>query len=140
MAFEASRRIAASPATTFAAFADSARLAVWWGPAGFTSTFDTFDFRPGGKWSFVMHGPDGKNYPNEIVVMQVEAPTKIVLHHVSQPRYLLTVTFAPVPEGGTVVHWHQDFEDQELAQRMERIVVPANEQLLDRLAAEVVRP
>jgi uncharacterized protein YndB with AHSA1/START domain len=136
MAFQTSRSIAASPSRVFAAFADSARLSEWWGPAGFTSTFDAFEFRTGGKWSFVMHGPDGKDYPNEMVVAQVDPPQLIVLHHVSQPRYLLTVTLAPAAHGATLVHWHQAFEDAELASRMERIVVPANEQLLDRLAAE----
>lgn len=138
MAFETSRNIAAPPSDVFAAFADSARLACWWGPAGFSNSFGTFEFRPGGQWAFIMHGPDGKNYPNEIVVAKVDPPTRIVLHHVSQPRYLLTVTLAPSPDGGTVVRWHQDFEDAELARRMERIVVPANEQVLDRLAAEVL--
>ncbi len=140
MAFQTSRSIAASPSRVFAAFADSARLSVWWGPAGFTSTFGAFDFRAGGKWSFVMHGPDGKGYPNEIVVVQVDESSRIVLHHVSQPRYLLSVTLTPAADGGTLVHWHQAFEDAELAARMERIVVPANEQLLDRLAAEVEGP
>src|SRR4029450_11050374 len=67
MTFQASRKIAAPPSCVFAAFEDSARLAVWWGPAGFTNTFKTYEFKPGGKWSFTMHGPDGKNYPNEIV-------------------------------------------------------------------------
>ena len=29
---------------------DPARIARWWGPAGFTNTIHTFDFRPGGEW------------------------------------------------------------------------------------------
>jgi uncharacterized protein YndB with AHSA1/START domain len=33
MTFRASRKIAAPPSRVFAAFEDSARLAVWWGPA-----------------------------------------------------------------------------------------------------------
>jgi uncharacterized protein YndB with AHSA1/START domain len=56
--------------------------AVWWGPAGFTNTFDTFEFKPGAKWSFSMHGPDGKSYPNENVVTEIEPPTRIIIHHV----------------------------------------------------------
>jgi uncharacterized protein YndB with AHSA1/START domain len=38
MTFQASRKIAAPPSSVFAAFEDSSRLAVWWGPAGFTNT------------------------------------------------------------------------------------------------------
>ncbi|EMO29454.1 toxin-antitoxin system, toxin component domain protein [Leptospira interrogans serovar Bataviae str. HAI135] len=39
----------------------------WWGPKGFTNTFETMDVRPGGIWKFIMHGPDGTDYPNLIV-------------------------------------------------------------------------
>ncbi|HYF78704.1 MAG TPA: SRPBCC domain-containing protein [Symbiobacteriaceae bacterium] len=139
MAFQASRKIAAPPSSVFAAFESSARLAVWWGPAGFTNTFTTFEFGPGGKWSFIMHGPDGKDYPNEIVMTEIMAPNRIVIDHVSQPRYLLTVTLEPTDDGGTLVGWHQAFENPDLGRSLERIVVPANEQLLDRLSAEVLR-
>ena len=48
------------------AFSDPVRLARWWGPAGFTNTFTICEFKPGGQWSFTMHGPDGTNYPNAI--------------------------------------------------------------------------
>jgi uncharacterized protein YndB with AHSA1/START domain len=30
------------------------------GPDGFSTTTSQFDFRPGGVWCFVMHGPDGR--------------------------------------------------------------------------------
>ncbi len=123
----------------FAAFGDAARLAVWWGPAGFTSTFKSFEFTPGGKWSFTMHGPDGKTYANAITIAELEPPEKIVIHHTSGPRYLLTVTLESTADGGTVVGWHQEFENPDVGRRMERIVVPANEELLDRLSAEVMR-
>ena len=39
--------------------------------------------------------------------------------------------------GGTLVGWNQDSENPDVGRRMERILVPANEQLLDRLSAEV---
>jgi uncharacterized protein YndB with AHSA1/START domain len=138
MTSQASRKIAAPPSSVLPAFGDRARLSVWWGPAGFTNTFKTYEFKPGGKWSFMMHGPDGKNYPNEIVIKEIEPPKRIVIHHVSQPRYLLTVTLEPTAEGGTLVGWNQDFENPEVGLRMEPIVVPANEQLLDRLSTEVL--
>lgn len=37
----------------------------WWGPKGFTNTFQEFDVRPGGKWKFTMHGPKKGNYKIE---------------------------------------------------------------------------
>jgi uncharacterized protein YndB with AHSA1/START domain len=136
---QTSRELPAPPSSVFAAFADGARLALWWGPSGFTSTFKAFDFSPGGEWSFTMHGPDGKDYANEIVVVEVEVPTRIVLHHVSGPRYLLTMTLDSTADGGTLVGWNQDFENADVGGRLEPIVVPANEELLDCLSAEVLR-
>jgi uncharacterized protein YndB with AHSA1/START domain len=43
----------------FEAFTDVKHLARWWGPTGFTTTTRAFEFRPGGVWDFVMHGPYG---------------------------------------------------------------------------------
>lgn len=50
----------------FGAWTDPAHLAHWWGPKGFTNSFHEFDLRPGGNWRFVMHGPDGVDYRNQI--------------------------------------------------------------------------
>lgn len=138
MTFQTSREIAALPSSVFAAFADSARFAIWWGPAGFTNTFKTCEFEPGGKWSYVMHGPGGKTYPNESIFRDIEPSKRIVIHHISQPRYLLTVNLEPTNGGGTLVQWEQDFGDPRVASGIEHIVVPANEQNLDRLSAEVL--
>ena len=64
-----SRVFNASRERLYAAFADPAQVAVWWGPAGFTNTIHDFDLRPGGKWLFTMHGPDRGNYQNECVFL-----------------------------------------------------------------------
>jgi uncharacterized protein YndB with AHSA1/START domain len=139
MTFRTSREIAADPASVFAAFEDMARLAAWWGPAGFTNTFETCEFTPGGRWSFVMHGPNGNDYPNESIFRDIEPPKKIVIQHVSKPRYLLTVILEPTATGGARVRWEQEFENPKVASGIEHIVVPANEENLDRLSAEVLR-
>jgi uncharacterized protein YndB with AHSA1/START domain len=116
----------------FAAFAQAELLACWWGPSGFSNTFEVFEFRPGGRWRFVMHGPDGSHHPNESVFVAVDAPSALVIQHVSQPRFALTVTLAP-HERGTAITWTQEFEDRAVAARIRHIVEPANEQNLDRL-------
>lgn len=135
--FSTSREIAAAPDEVFAAFSDPQRLARWWGPAGFTNTFNICEFEPGGRWSYVMHGPNRGNYRNESVFAEVEAPRKVVVQHVSEPKYRLTITLTPAA-GGTTVSWVQIFENADVASRIEHIVVPANEQNLDRLSAEVL--
>ncbi|WP_420909039.1 SRPBCC family protein [Leptospira noguchii] len=53
----------------------------WWGPKGFTNTFETMDVRPGGIWKFIMHGPDGTDYPNLIVFLEIIRPEKLVYKH-----------------------------------------------------------
>jgi uncharacterized protein YndB with AHSA1/START domain len=136
--FRTSRHIPASPDEVFAAISDPQRLARWWGPAGFTNTFNVCEFEAGGRWEFVMHGPDGRSYPNESVFADVEAPGKVVVEHRSAPRFRLTITMTP-SDGGTTVAWAQAFESDDVAKSVEEIVVPANEQNLDRLAAEALR-
>ncbi len=134
--FQTSKDIAASPAAVFAAFADPQRLARWWGPDGFRNSFDFCDFRPGGAWQFTMHGPDGANYPNESVFFAIEANRRVVIDHVCQPLFRLTVDLEP-SASGTLVHWTQVFEDAAVAAAVAHIVEPANAQNLARLAAEV---
>ena len=136
--FSTSREIPATVEQVFAAFSHPERLARWWGPAGFTNTFSVCEFENGGRWSYVMHGPNGGNYPNESVFAEIESPTKIVIEHVSKPKYRLTIVLAS-SAAGTLVSWSQAFEDPDVASRIEHIVVPANEQNLDRLSAEVLR-
>lgn len=69
------RLVEAPRERVFKAFSDPARLARWWGPHGFGSTFHEFDLRPGGAWRFVMHGPDGANYPNQSVFVGIHGRT-----------------------------------------------------------------
>ena len=134
--FSTSREIPATAEEVFAAFSDPERLSRWWGPAGFTNTFSVCEFKNGGRWSFIMHGPDGRNYPNESVFEEIESPGRIVVRHVSEPKFRLTIVLAS-STAGTVVSWSQAFENSDVASRVEHIVVPANEQNLDRLSAEL---
>jgi uncharacterized protein YndB with AHSA1/START domain len=130
------RLISATPREVFAAFEQADRLARWWGPNGFTNTFDTFEFKPGGRWIFTMHGPNGANYANESVFREIVPDAKIVVEHVVNPRFTLTVTLTPRGDQ-THLAWAQEFESAEMAERIRDFAGPANEQNLDRLAAEV---
>jgi len=134
--FTSTRNLGAEPSAVFAAISDPARLARWWGPSGFSNRFDVFDFRPGVKWVFDMIGPDGRIYPNESVFENIEADRRVVIRHVCQPHFTLTITLEAAP-GGTRIHWLQVFADAAVASAIRHIVEPANEQNLDRLSAEV---
>src|SRR5688500_7574796 len=57
------------------------RIQNWWGPEGFTNTIEKMHAEPGGEWIFVMHGPDGKSYPNKTIFREVVRHKKIVHEH-----------------------------------------------------------
>ncbi len=136
--FSTSREISATPEQIFAAISNPERLARWWGPAGFSSTFTLCEFKPGGRWSFVLHGPDGKNYPNENIFAEIDSPKKVVIRHVVGHKFSLTIELTASAKG-TRLTWDQAFENADEAKRIEHIVVPSNEQNLDRLEAELAR-
>lgn len=135
--FNHSLEIPATPEQVFAAISTPERLARWWGPAGFTNTVSVCKFKTGGRWSLVMHGPDGANYPNENVFGEIVPNQKVVVEHPMQPVFRLTIELAP-SKTGTLVSWAQAFESSEVARQIEHIVVPANDENLQRLKAEIL--
>lgn len=132
--FRTARTIAATPDGVYAAFADPARLAAWWGPAGFHNEFESFEFRVGGTWRFVMVGPDGTRYANENEFVELVPGVRVVVRHLSAPHFRLTVAMTAMPDG-THLTWTQTFDDPAVAAAVRHVVVPSNEQNLDRLAA-----
>ena len=76
-----SRVIHAPRERVFEAFTEVRHLSRWWGPEGFTTTTCTFEFRVGGEWEFVMHGPDGTDYAEWISWTEIDPPARIALLH-----------------------------------------------------------
>jgi uncharacterized protein YndB with AHSA1/START domain len=76
-----SRLIDAPRELVFEAFSEVRHLSQWWGPTGFTTTTRAFEFRVGGEWSFVMHGPDGTDYQEWISWTEISPPERITLVH-----------------------------------------------------------
>src|SRR5581483_6496406 len=76
-----SRLIGAPRELVFEAFTRVRHLARWWGPQGFTTTTRSFEFRVGGAWDFVMHGPDGTDYQEWITWREIVPPERIALLH-----------------------------------------------------------
>ncbi|GLW24621.1 ATPase [Microbispora triticiradicis] len=76
-----SRAIGAPRELVFEAFTQVRHLSQWWGPEGFTTTTRSFEFRVGGAWAFVMHGPDGTDYQEWITWTEIVPPERIALVH-----------------------------------------------------------
>jgi len=98
---------------------DPDHIAQWWGPNGFRNTIFEMDVRPGGVWRFVMHGPDGTDYQNKFVYVDVVEPERIVYDHVTGPLFRATATFAE-QDGKTSVTVEMMFETAELRDRVEK--------------------
>jgi uncharacterized protein YndB with AHSA1/START domain len=75
------RIIGAPRELVFKAFTEVRHLSRWWGPEGFSTTTRSFEFRAGGAWDFVMHGPDGTDYQEWITWREIVAPERIALLH-----------------------------------------------------------
>jgi uncharacterized protein YndB with AHSA1/START domain len=77
---------------------DPKHLSQWWGPNGFRTTTSAFEFKAGGVWRFVMHGPNGRDYENRITFDEIVKPERIAYHHgggddVEPVQFRTTVTF-----------------------------------------------
>ena len=130
--------IPASPAQVFAALQDPERVARWWGPAGFTNTIEKYEFTPGGSWLLTMHGPDGKDYPNESRFTRIVPDRIFEIEHLNGHHFTLTIELEPHLQG-TYVLWRQTFDTVKHYTGLAQFVATANEQNLERFAAEVVR-
>ena len=113
-----SRVFDAPRALVFSVWTDPKHLAQWWGPNGFTTTTHAYDFRPGGVWRFVMHGPDGRHYQNRITFDEIVPPERIVYRHgggddVEPVQFTQTVTFEDLNNGKTLLTWHGKFPSAE---------------------------
>lgn len=100
----------------------------WWGPVGFNLTTHKHEFKTGGAWSFIMHGPNGENYQNEIVYGEIEHHKKIVLDHVSLPKFTITATFTIINEKRTQVEFSALFADIKTVDAVKDFAIQGNVQ------------
>jgi uncharacterized protein YndB with AHSA1/START domain len=121
----------------FKAWSNPEHLQKWWGPAGFTNTFQEFDFQIGGKWRFIMHGPDKGNYKNECEFLKIESPSLIAWKRHTQPYFKVLVTFEEINEFQTKIVFKMLFETPEECNKVKRFVVDKNEENFDKLENEL---
>jgi len=142
-----SRVIGAPRKLVFEAFTAVRHLSRWWGPDGFTTTTRAFEFRVGGAWEFVMHGPDGTDYQEWISWTEISPPERIALLHGEfrddPDAFESVLTFAP-DGGATRIEMRTVFPTKE--RRDEAVenyhAIEGGRQTLSNLAAyltEIVR-
>jgi uncharacterized protein YndB with AHSA1/START domain len=135
-----SRLLDAPRELVWGVWSDPKHLHEWFGPAGFTTTTHEFSFAPGGVWRFIMHGPDGTDYPNRIVFREIVPPSRLVYENGwdlpgAPLDFMVVVTFDAVG-AKTRLSIHFTFADAEaLRTAVERYgVLEGGTQTLDRIA------
>jgi uncharacterized protein YndB with AHSA1/START domain len=134
-----SRIVNASRDIVYTAWTDPNHLKNWWGPAGFTNTFNEFDLRPGGKWSFIMHGPDKGNYHNECEFIKIDKPALIAWKRFSKPIFQVVATFEDVPTGKTKIVFKMIFNSADECNKIKVFSGDKNEENFDRLEIELAK-
>lgn len=102
-----------------------------------TNTFNLFDLRLGGRWSFVMHGPDKGNYVNETTFVAIREPELLVWDRQSKPIFQVEVRFREISASQTEVVFKQKFKTIEECEKLRKFVPEKNEENMDRLDNEL---
>jgi uncharacterized protein YndB with AHSA1/START domain len=123
------REIDAPREKLFRAWTQPELLKQWFAPLPFTTPHAELDVRPGGSSLIVMRGPDGTDYPNRGVYLEVVENERLVstdaFTHAWQPSekpfMTLILTFEEIDGGRTrytarVRHW--TVEDREMHEKM----------------------
>jgi uncharacterized protein YndB with AHSA1/START domain len=115
------RTINAPRELVFLAWSDPKHLAHWFGPDGFTLTTHEMDFREGGFWRFIMHGPDGTDFNNAINYLEIIAPQRIVYQQAGKAgtepvQFRSEVTFEALGENMTRFTLHSIFDSPAILQ------------------------
>lgn len=136
------RRVDAAPELAWKAWTQPDLFARWFGPDGFTITVQEMDVRPGGRSRFLMHGPDGTDYPNRIVYRTVETAKRLDYLHGGDidddpSAFEVEVTF--VPDGdGTLIRMQSRFPSMEAREAIKAYnAIELGRQTMEKMAAFV---
>jgi uncharacterized protein YndB with AHSA1/START domain len=83
-----------------------------------------------------MHGPKGVEYPGEFRFLDIAVSERLVLDHVTLPKFRLTIFFEDLA-GKTKVSFRQLFDTPETYRSVKHLAMPGNEQIFDKLAGEL---
>ncbi len=125
------------------AWTTAEHLAQWWGPDGFTITTTEFDFRVGGIWRFMLHGPDGRDYPNHIVFTELHKPDLMAHDHGGddgEVHFQATITLEDLG-GKTKITMRSVFPTREAKDHVVREygAIEGGNQTISRLAEHVAK-
>lgn len=115
------RIIDAPPEKVFRAYTDAAILSQWFAPKPWFITDAVVEPRAGGRFNFVMNGPDGERFPNSGVFLEVVENRRLISTDAftpdwkpsGQPFMVARIEFEPTADGktkyrATASHWNEE--------------------------------
>ena len=119
-----STRVFAAPRSlVWKALTDPEHLPRWWGPSGFTCVDNVLDIRKGGSWRFVMVGPDGTRWDNEIVYVDI-VPEERLVYTIGDgkggPKFDASMTLTDLGDGHTQLVMHSIFPTKEALEAVKK--------------------
>lgn len=115
--------------TVWDAWVEPEQVAQWWGPRGFTITTHSKDVRTGGHWDYIMHGPDGTDYPNLAKYLEVEKYSRMVYDHggsrTTPPLFRVTVLFTELKGNKTRMEMSMALPTPEAAEETKKFIKKA---------------
>ena len=76
--FKISRTFDAPIDLVWKAMTELERMAQWWGPKGFKTSYAKMDFKVGGMYHYCITSPDGHDIWGKMVYQKIVKPTKII--------------------------------------------------------------
>lgn len=124
--------------TVWNSWVDVDQVGQWWGPRGFTITTHSKDVKTDGHWNYIMHGPNGVNYPNSTKYLDVEKYSRMVYDHGGNadqpPMFRVTVLFSEINHK-TKMEMTMALPTEEAAQNTKKFIKQAaGDTTWDRLA------
>jgi uncharacterized protein YndB with AHSA1/START domain len=105
----------------FKLYTDPESIPQWWGPRWLTTKVDRMEVRTGGRWRFVQHDPEGKEYAFHGIYHEIKRPERVVstFEWEGMPGHVLmeTIVFEDV-NGKTKVTDSSVFQSVEDRDRM----------------------
>lgn len=113
------RVIDASPEKIYRAYTDPAILSQWFAPKPWRISDAVIELRVGGRFNFVMHGPEGERFPNAGVFLEVLPNRRLISTDAftpdwkptGQPFMVARIELEPTGDGktkytATASHWN----------------------------------
>jgi uncharacterized protein YndB with AHSA1/START domain len=110
------RTFAAPRELVFRALTDPELIPQWWGLRANTTVVDQFDARPGGKWRFVEHAPDGTEHGFRGEIREIVPPERFTwtFEYEGMPGHIVTDTMSLTEsDGKTTITAHSVFATPE---------------------------